>query len=119
MALNFATFKTRALTAIVFVIVMLGGLLWNVWSFIILFIVIHFGCWYEFVRLMMKIKPVTYVYFLPAGLLYISLPVFLMIDLRLFFLKKDIIPHDFLLVIPCGIIFSIWINDTMSYIVGS
>ena len=119
MAFNFATFKTRALTAIVFVIVMLAGLLWNVWSFIILFTVIHFGCWYEFVKLMMKIKPVTYGYFLPVGLLYITLPIFLMVDLRLFFLKKDIIPGDFLLVIPCGIIFSIWINDTMAYIVGS
>ena len=119
MGFNFVTFKTRALTAIIFVIVMLAGLLWNVWSFIILFIVIHFGCWYEFVKLMMKIKPVTYGYFLPVGLLYITLPIFLMIDLRLFFLKTDIIPNDFSLIIPCGIIFSIWINDTMAYIVGS
>jgi phosphatidate cytidylyltransferase len=119
MTFNFATFKTRALTSVVFVLVMLAGLLWNACSFIILFTIIHFGCWYEFVKLMMKIKPVTYKYFLPAGLLYITLPILLMIDLRLFFFKKDIIPGNFLLVIPCGIIFSIWINDTMAYIVGS
>lgn len=119
MAFNFATFKTRALSAIVFVIVMLAGLLWNAWSFIILFTVIHFGCWYEFVKLMIKIKPATYGYFLLAGLLYITLPILLMIDLRFFIFNKDIVPADFLLVIPCGIIFSIWINDTMAYIVGS
>jgi phosphatidate cytidylyltransferase len=67
----------------------------------------------------MKIKPVTYGYFLPTGLLYITLPLLLMIDLRLSFFRKDAMPADFLLVIPCGIIFSIWINDTMAYIVGS
>ena len=54
MAFDSKTFKTRALTAIVFVIVMLAGLLWNRWSFIVLFTVIHFGCWYEFVKLLKK-----------------------------------------------------------------
>ncbi len=119
MAFDFATFKTRAFTAIVFVIVMLTGLLWNSWSFIILFVIIHFGCWYEFVQLMKKIKPVGYNYYLFAGLLYITLPILLMIDLRLFFFRENIIHEDFLLVIPCAIILSIWINDTMAYIVGS
>jgi hypothetical protein len=33
MAFNLQTFKTRALTAVVFVLVMLAGLLWNQWSF--------------------------------------------------------------------------------------
>lgn len=51
MAFNLATFKTRALTAIVFVVVMLGGLLWNQWSFLVLFTVIHFGCWWEYIKL--------------------------------------------------------------------
>ena len=55
MAFNFQTFKTRALTALLFVAVMLTGLLWNFWSFLILFTVIHFGCWFEFVKLMKKI----------------------------------------------------------------
>src|ERR1700753_1170241 len=51
MALNVAVFRTRALTALVFVAVMLGGLLWNFWSFFILFSVIHFGCWIEYQKL--------------------------------------------------------------------
>jgi phosphatidate cytidylyltransferase len=33
MAFNWQTFKTRALTAIIFVVVMLGGLLTNAWTF--------------------------------------------------------------------------------------
>jgi phosphatidate cytidylyltransferase len=51
MALNIATFKTRAATSGVFVAVMLLGLLWNHWSFFILISVIHFGCWIEYQKL--------------------------------------------------------------------
>ncbi len=51
MALNWQTFRTRALTALIFVIVMLTGLLWNHWSFFILFSIIHFGCWIEYQKL--------------------------------------------------------------------
>ena len=57
MAFNFATFKTRTGTAIIFVAVMLAGLLWNQWSFFILFSVIHFGCWFEFQKLVALIDP--------------------------------------------------------------
>lgn len=56
MAFHFATFRTRALTAIIFVIVMLAGLLTNPWSFLGLFSIIHFGCWYEYDRLIGKIN---------------------------------------------------------------
>ena len=116
MAFNLQTFKTRALTAIVFAIVMVAGLLWNQWSFIILFTIIHFGCWYEFIKLLKKINPEKFWYYLPLGLLYISLPILLMLYIRFeLFILKD----DFLKIIPCMIIFSIWINDTMAYIVGS
>ena len=117
MALDSKTFKTRALTAIVFVIVMLAGLLWNQWSFIILFTIIHFGCWYEFIRLIKKITPSSYRLISVLGLIYITLPVGLLIYMRI----GNSISNDnhFLKVIPCGIIFSIWINDTMAYIVGS
>src|SRR5579872_4884860 len=52
MALNPTILKTRSLTAAVFVIVMLIGLLWNLWSFLVLFSVIHFGCWIEYQRIM-------------------------------------------------------------------
>lgn len=57
MAFNIATFKTRALSAVFFVAIMLTGLLWNQWSFLALFLVIHTGCWWEFYKLMDKIDP--------------------------------------------------------------
>lgn len=51
MAMNWQVFKTRALTALIFVVIMLVGLLWNQWSFLILFSVIHWGCWIEYQKL--------------------------------------------------------------------
>jgi phosphatidate cytidylyltransferase len=60
MAFNWQTFRTRALTALVFVAVMLTGLLWNAWSFLALFSVIHFGCWWEFFNLLEKIHSVSF-----------------------------------------------------------
>src|SRR5450432_1577001 len=51
MALNISVFRTRALTALIFAAVMLTGLLWNFWSFFILFSIIHFGCWLEYQKL--------------------------------------------------------------------
>lgn len=125
MAFDSKTFKTRSFTAIVFVIVMLVGLLWNRWSFIILFTVIHFGCWYEFVNLLKKIHPARSGYYLPLGLLYISLPIILMISFGFsaasHWMHRKAYDDAFQYspVVPCGIIFSIWINDTMAYIVGS
>ncbi len=117
MALDSKAFKTRSLTAIGFVIVMLAGLLWNQWSFIVLFVIIHFGCWYEFVKLLKKIKPSSYKSLSLLGLPYISLPVALLLLMRLG--NNIYFDNRHLLIVPCGIIFSIWINDTMAYIVGS
>jgi phosphatidate cytidylyltransferase len=57
MAFNWRTFKTRTLTAAVFVIVMLAGLLVNHWTFFILFTIIHLGCWMEYQRLVGLIDP--------------------------------------------------------------
>ncbi|HVY74590.1 MAG TPA: hypothetical protein VG890_07155, partial [Puia sp.] len=57
MALHALTFRTRALTSLVFVAIMLIGLLWNQWSFFILFSIIHFGCWYEYQQLVARIDP--------------------------------------------------------------
>src|SRR5882724_6729380 len=57
MALNAVTFRTRAITALVFVVIMVLGLFWNQWSFLILFSVIHFGCWTEYQRLVGLIDP--------------------------------------------------------------
>src|SRR5687767_9830509 len=60
MAFNWKTFQTRALTAIIFAAVMLTGLLWNQWSFLVLFSIIHFGCWWEYFNLLEKIHNTTY-----------------------------------------------------------
>ncbi|WP_462276707.1 phosphatidate cytidylyltransferase [Ferruginibacter sp.] len=172
---------------------MLAGLLWNFWSFFILFSVIHFGCWLEFLKLVEKICAVTidsiikwffaicgftlmvvlgisrYTFdvginifgvsisfklllwglmmiFLLAfilqnkelsvkakqmcfgGFFYITMPIIMLLDLGL---KIEIenfngvsetgisVSYVNSYLLPCAIIFSIWINDTMAYIVGS
>ena len=121
MPFNFQTFKTRALTALLFVAVMLVGLLWNFWSFVVLFTVIHFGCWYEFVKLLKKINKDKYLFYCFGGLVYITVPVLAIIYLRTIGMiyKDGCLVDDVGYIIPLGIIFSIWINDTMAYIVGS
>ena len=185
MAFNWQIFRTRALTAIVFVAVMLVGLLWNHWSFLVLFSIIRFGCWWEYFKLMEKIHtayfhvytklglmligyglmlwfcgpayhimgyglkenfslPVSAAGFIlllsgifqkykvdlksfgaaTLGLFYISLSWGLMIDLRSPEIMRNdeggnLLSDDMGFIIPLLIIFSIWINDTMAYIVGS
>jgi phosphatidate cytidylyltransferase len=163
---------------------MLAGLLWNQWSFFILFSVIHFGCWVEFQKLVGKIYPqyqeitathrygimITGWFFmlfmageiysmngiplhqigrllllvsgvvLPlfvilfskkfaakpllysiSGLLYISISWGLMINIRSMW--SDIgdlfVSNDKGWMVPLLLVASIWINDTMAYIVGS
>lgn len=117
MAFDIKTFKTRALTAVLFAAVMLTGLLWNTWSFIILFTIIHFGCWYEFIKLLKKIDPLNYKMKSLLGLLYVTLPIVLMMMMRIEDFRGG--DNNFLKIVPCGIIFSIWVNDTMAYIAGS
>ncbi|MCG7856344.1 phosphatidate cytidylyltransferase [Flavihumibacter sp.] len=171
MAFNWQTFRTRTGTAIIFAVVMLAGLLWNQWLFLLLFSIIHFGCWYEYQQLLEKIDPdykqitpfhrygvmiagwcillfftgddsfsdvlslhaiawwvgLVLILVLPImellfsrhinlrnirhsilGLLYISLSFGLLVQMRWEDMR-----------LPMLIIFSIWINDTMAYIVGS
>jgi len=122
LALNIQTFKTRALTALLFVAVMLTGLLWNSWSFLILFTVIHFGCWFEFVKLMKKIYAEKYLGYCLFGLIYITMPILMIIDL--YNPGNHFHIYDTYIIlkngsIPLLIIGSIWINDTMAYLVGS
>ncbi len=57
MALQISVLKTRAITAVFFVAIMLAGLLWSQGSYILLFSVIHFGCWFEYRQLLLKIDP--------------------------------------------------------------
>ncbi|MBC7867827.1 MAG: phosphatidate cytidylyltransferase [Gloeobacteraceae cyanobacterium ES-bin-316] len=55
-----------------------------------------------------------------AGLIYLSLPITMIIYLRNLFdtsVNGNIVKVG--LILPCAIVFSIWINDTMAYIVGS
>lgn len=128
MALNKEVFKTRALTAVVFVAIMAIGLFWNVWSFIALFTIIHFGAWYEFIKLMKKIHGPRFLPYCLLGLFYITMPVLMMLDLGIEIIHGQgdatmgsywFAGYTFSNLLPCGIIFSIWINDTMAYIVGS
>src|SRR5215207_5642526 len=180
MALNKATFKTRAWTALVFCLVMLAGLLIGPWTFFLLFSIIHFGCWIEFQKLVGRIDP-EYTTITPfhkyvvmiAGwciMLYFTNDAFTFLGIRLhalgwwlglslafllpiselLFAKtiqlKNIGHSAFGLIyislswglmmdlynagngscfsgpgwyIPLAIIATIWINDTMAYIVGS
>ena len=69
MAFNSAVFKTRALTAIIFAAVMLAGLLWNQWSFLVLFSIIHFGCWWEYLKLTEKIHNTSFHPYTKLGLM--------------------------------------------------
>lgn len=121
-AIDKKKFRTRTLTAIVFAAVMLLGLFTSVWLFLALFFTIMVGCLVEYVRLIFRFKPSL----LPLGVLYIIMPILMMIDLgvdgTLFANgeRGDLwVTEVFTPLFPCAIIFSIWINDTMAYLVGS
>ena len=124
MALDIKTLMTRATTAIVFVAVMLTGLFWNEYSFIALFTIVHFGCWYEFIKLLKKIYGANYLKYSLFGLVYITMPILMLFHLSIqgdvsFFNLNDNNRVHYIHLLPCLIIFSIWINDTMAYLVGS
>ncbi len=184
MAFNLQTFKTRFLSSVYFVIVMLAGLLINQWTFFVLFSIIHFGCWVEYQKLIRLINPnyqhinsfhkygIMFLgwgfmlfntneaynignYNLPQigvwiiiitsiiiifseisfikkfnlknigysvfGLIYISLSWALMMNLRSngMYIKDSFLLMDLGWATPLFLIITIWINDTMAYIVGS
>ncbi len=121
-AIDKKKFRTRTLTAIVFAAVMLLGLFTSVWAFLGLFFLIVIGCLVEYTKLVFKFKPSL----LPLGVFYIIMPILMMIDLgvdgTLFATgaREDLyVTKVFTPLFPCAIIFSIWINDTMAYLVGS
>ncbi len=58
MTFNWPIFWTRAITALIFVAVMAAGFLCSESSFLILISGIHFGCWYEYLKLINKIHKV-------------------------------------------------------------
>jgi phosphatidate cytidylyltransferase len=179
MALNLSVFKTRTISAIVFVMIMMAGLVINQWSFFILFTIIQLGCLNEYIKLMgliypeyhslapthrwglllvgivmmmvlapnslgingfsikyigSKILPVILVIMVAGelyyrksnlqnvaisffGLIYIPMCLSLMFQLRNFMINTFFINWAFS--IPLLLIATIWINDTMAYIVGS
>ncbi len=172
MALNLQTLRTRFMTAVVFVVVMLSGLLINYYTFFILFSLIHFGCWLEYHRLIGKINPDyqpvplflklatallgwsllflfsrdilfvqagKWLFFLSFGLVVLSLLIYRKVltpknvgylSLGLLYisiawtgiiqLRSTLLPPSTDgRTIPLILIASIWINDTMAYIVGS
>ncbi len=179
MALNKQVFRTRALSALFFVAIMLSGLLWNIWSFLVLFLIIHAGCWWEYVKLIEKIEnikvhrwvslgciaagmaimvafcgdvyqinhfslrgnlvlPLSLAGFalLVMGILHkqttVSVPGFARLGLGLFYISfswgmmiglrqvgMGFLFGDIGWIVPVLLIASIWINDTMAYMVGS
>ena len=58
MALNFSVLKVRTISAVIFAVIMIGGILWNQWSFFALFTIIQLGCLFEYQKLMRIIFPV-------------------------------------------------------------
>jgi len=125
-ALDKKTFRTRATTAVVFAGVMLLGLFTGLWPFLILCSIIMVGAVGEFVKLINKIIPDHPTAYYLLAIVYIVLPIFLLVDLGTVFtlFRKDLlddmgIPVLYNPLLPCAIIFSIWINDTMAYLVGS
>jgi phosphatidate cytidylyltransferase len=116
LALNIQTFKTRTLTAIIFVMVMFAGLFINVYLFLALFTLIMFGCLFEFSKIVKIIHPKKYFLYLPIAFFYIIIPIILMLDLGTNGIETN---TEYSPLLPCAILFSIWINDTSAYLVGS
>ncbi len=179
MAFNLSTFKVRALSALVFVIIMIAGLIWNTWSFFTLFLMIQLGCLYEYQKLLALIYPtyknITAVHkwgllvigclmmmtlgpvdlainavsikFIGSRVIPFVLAFMIIVDiftkkinlqnwaisfaglvyipmcLSLFFQLKSFMTNTYFgswtFSIPLILIVSIWVNDTMAYLVGS
>lgn len=72
MAFNWQTFWTRTFTGAIFIVIMLAGILWNQWSFLILFSIIHFGCWWEYFKLIEKIHQTHFHTYVKLGFMVIG-----------------------------------------------
>ncbi len=84
MGFNWTTFWTRAWTALVFVAIMAAGTLYNDWSFFLLLAVIHFGCWWEFGKLIEKIHKTYFHYYIVLGFSLIGFHIMLLFSGGLF-----------------------------------
>ena len=105
MALNIKTLGTRALTALVFVLVLLGSLLWNYYSFTVFFFVVAMMGLNEFYKLSEKLaaQPYKIVGFISGALVYLS---FINISYLSEFNLNDTGLKSFLIVLPF-VIFSV------------
>ena len=126
MALNKQVFRTRALTAVLFAVIMLAGLFINGFTFIGLMAAIMIGCCYEMLKMMKLIRPGGGQLLVIPALAYVIIPIILMADLGFVGTLLDgsrktakFINEGYYLLLPVLVILSIWINDTMAYIVGS
>jgi phosphatidate cytidylyltransferase len=190
MTLNIPVFKTRVKTAVIYAAVMVTGLLWNEWSFLILFSIVHFCCWHEFQKLESNIISSTEKHFwwqkihvpllgwglmlmatsgsieiqgypiseagewivrfclvmftllflfgkkyssaelltLLIGLIYLSLSLALLVNLRSGWIWGSSDQENSIATLLSGLsgfvttvllVFAIWINDTMAYLIGS
>ena len=112
MALDLQTFKTRALSAIIFVVVMLGAIFYSINSFIILFLIVHTGCLIEYNKLT---KNTPTIHTKTAHLLYSFFAITHLASAH----WASLLGTTQYYVLPMLVIVSIWINDTMAYVVGS
>ena len=119
MGINIQTFKIRTITSVIFVLVMLAGLFVNSWGFIAMFTIIMFGCLYELSKIVKKIDRKKYFLFTPLAFFYIIMPLIMMMDLGINGTSMALDTNIYSPLFPCAIIFSLWINDTMAYLVGS
>ena len=127
MAINKSVFRTRTLTAIVFAAVMLAGLFINMWSFIALCLLIAAGCLFEFLKIARRLGKKKYYLLMLISPFYILMPMIMMMMLGITVLVatpgnargQETIHTYYSPILPCAVILSIWINDTMAYIVGS
>lgn len=117
MALNIETLKTRSLTALVFVVVMLAGLLGGNWAFLALIFLIHGGCWFEYIKLQRLIHGAKFWQEAWLGLCYITGPLSALV--HLYWQAETPVGGEPGLTPVLLLIASIWINDTMAYLVGS
>ena len=122
MAFDLQTFKTRALSAIIFVVVMLGAIFYSLNSFIILFLIVHTGCLIEYNKLTKNAPAIhtkmAHLLYSLFGLAYMTASFFAITHLASAHWAALLGTTQYY-VLPMLVIVSIWINDTMAYMVGS
>lgn len=67
MAFNWQTFRTRTISGVIFVALMLTAILWNQWSLLIIFSIVHFGCWWEYLKIIEKIRHTNFHPYIKLG----------------------------------------------------